>query len=255
MAQDETNHSFAQGYEPFDEWDYEPTLEEIERVLKHISRTGETFNPPEFRTDNAVVENHLTVGGRVRQAYSEGTIETFRLPGRVPSNGTSYVLIGDWSASSASVMGAFRGWRTGGTTGSGGIVTLAASSNSNSSWSGSFQRQATTTSSPPSLSFVHVAVDGTEYMALELAVTQHHNYDSGLFFTGSATGGELRVVNLSDNDITVIDELDFPARVEFYGRTYFDGPVRPSELVLESPDGTEWTIEVTNAGELEAVER
>lgn len=50
MAQEENTHELAQGYEPGDPWDYEPTFGQLETLLKHINASGETFNPPTINT-------------------------------------------------------------------------------------------------------------------------------------------------------------------------------------------------------------
>lgn len=172
------------------------------------------------------VDGDVVAGGELRQLYEAGNIVTGQVSGRVRSNTTAYLLIGGWNTETASVVGEIRGWRTGGSTGSAGVLEVVASSNNNATWRGSYRRQTATDSSSPNPALCHVTADGDDFFALELAVSAHHNYDTGLYFSGSVQGGALRVVNPTDDTVTVNSYIDPVGRSEVYGNAVFKGSVR-----------------------------
>ncbi|MEM4779943.1 MAG: hypothetical protein QXG03_00015 [Halalkalicoccus sp.] len=158
------------------------------------------------------------IAGFTGRAAVDGQTESTVLDGEIPSNRPAWILLGEWDRSLATVVGSFQGWRTGGSTGSAGSISVVASSNNEARWRASATRRDAAPGAQPFVGFARVEHEGEEYFALELDVSAHHNYDSGVRFVGTTRRATLRVV--SGSDVTVVEEIDPAGRFDVIGDLY-----------------------------------
>jgi hypothetical protein len=156
--------------------------------------------------------------GIVGQATGSQHRDTTVLNGNIPSNQSAWILLGEWDQSLATVIGTFHGWRTCGSTGSAGAISIVASSNEDACWRASATHTDAASEKQPVVGFERVEYSGTEYFAVKLAVNDNFNYDSGLHFSGTTHQAALQIV--SGSAVSGIEELGATGRYDIINDLY-----------------------------------